>query len=266
MKIIQLLTHYQHAEGLSPNFLPHITDFLTVKTHILTWPSTNSSPFPPSVTTSYKHDRHALPDPFTVYSIFQEAQPILKASFKSDHFQDGKVCSYLSPWHKEECLPGQGCLANMYKIARDSPKPLIRDKLISCILLQGHFFNCMLEGDLASKLLISCQNYSSMFSIAVSPSLTALSEITFFCVVVSLRGCHAQLSQVQVNQVYGAWVDPLWNQEGNMQMQELPCVQHSSGSAVPPLPWSDGWNQDHLWAWCYNSAMRGRSELLSCLG
>lgn len=108
-------------------------------------------------------------------------------------------------------LPRQGCLSNMHKISRDSPKPLIRDELISCILLQGHFLNCLLEGDLASKLLISCQNYKSMFSTAVSSSLIALSKITFFCVVISLWGYHAQLSQVQVNQVYRAWVDPLWN-------------------------------------------------------
>lgn len=92
----------------------------------------------------------------------------------------------------------------MHKIARDSPKPLIGDELISCILLQGHFLNCLLEGDLASKLLISCQNCKSMFSTAVSPSLIALSKITFFCVVISLWGYHAQLSQVHVNQVYGA--------------------------------------------------------------
>lgn len=230
MKIIQLLIHYQHAEGL-----PHITDFLRVNTHILTWPSTNLSPFLPSATASYKHNRLTLPEPFTVYSVVQE-----KASLKSD----GKVCSYLHPWHREECLPGQGCLANMHKIARDSPKPLIRDELISCILLQGHFLNWLLEGDLASKLLISCQNCRSMFSIAVSPSLIALSKITFFCGVISLWDS-AQLSQVQVNRVYGAWVQPLWNQEGDMKMQELPCVQHSPGSAFPPLPWSDSWNQDH---------------------
>lgn len=221
-------------------------------THILIWPSTNPSPFIPPTTASYKHKRDALPDRLTIYFLFQEAHSFLKAPLKPN----GRVSSYLHPWHRLGFLPGQGCLAHMHKIARDSPKPPIRDKLICCILLQGHFLNCLLEGDLASKLLSSpARTRAPCSPLAVPHWLLSLEKLHPF-----MWGCHAQLSKAQVNQACGAWVDPLWKQEGCMRMQDFLCVQHSSISALPSLPQPDGWNKDHLEAACYNSAMRGRSE------
>lgn len=116
-------------------------------------------------------------------------QSLLKAPLKSN----GRVSSYLHPWHRLGFLPGQGCLAYMHKIPRDSPKPLIRDKLICCILLQGHFLNCLLEVDLASKLLSSPARKRAPCSPSAVPHwLLSLEKLHPF-----MWGCHAQLSQAQ---------------------------------------------------------------------
>lgn len=170
-KVLQLLI-FSPVHWSVPTFSSTHHKFMT---HILIWPTTNPSPFIPPTTASYKHKRDALPDRLTIYSLFQEACSFLKAPLKPN----GRVSSYLHPWHRLVFLPGQGCLAHMHKIARDSPKPPIRDKLICCILLQGHFFKLPAGGRPCKQVtLISSQNQSSMFSFSSPPLITLPGEIT----------------------------------------------------------------------------------------
>lgn len=135
------------------NFPPLITNFLPVKSHLLISPFTNPCPIAAHNCqfTSIIGMPCQIPSLWAITIYFFKRHNLFKIPLKPI----GRVSSYLHLWHSLGQLPRQGCPANLCTMARDSVKALIRDKLNSCIPLQNHFLNCLLEGDLSRKSLSS---------------------------------------------------------------------------------------------------------------